>query len=133
MLGRWAHAWSSKKMLLFMQHQRREVWPAFERLCLPKWDKYFIPRCLWKKLPVGTRMERIWGKDNRVENHEHVFLRFWASIKETRGMWSPRDRCVTLGGVEGTVEFALSRKLSVGGASIISFVYRTRDHFGIRM
>ena len=44
---------------------------------MPKWDKDFIRRCLWKKLPVGTRMERLGGKlcplDSKVETHEHVF------------------------------------------------------------
>ena len=71
-------------MLLFMQHKRRheprqpsEVWQAFGRLFLPKWDRDFLRRTLWKKLPVGTRMERLGGKlcllDGRVESHEHVF------------------------------------------------------------
>ena len=82
-LGRWAYTWTSRKMLLYM-HQRRhaarqppEVWRAFERLYLPRWDKDFVRRCLWKKLPLGTRMERLGGKlcplDNKVEDHEHVF------------------------------------------------------------
>ena len=71
-------------MLLYMQHrqqhrarQSQDVWQAVERLFLPKWDKDFIRPCLWKKLPVGTRMERLGGKlcplDSRVEDHEHVF------------------------------------------------------------
>ena len=83
-LGAWAATWSSRRMLLYMQHRRRhparktlEVWSAFQRLYLPRWDKNFITRCLWKKLPVGTRMERLGGKlcplDSRVETHEHVF------------------------------------------------------------
>ena len=83
-LGPWAYTWRSKKIPVFMQHQRRhaaqqplEVWRAFERLYLRKWDKDFIRRCLWKKLLPGMRMERLGGKlcplDSKVENHEHVF------------------------------------------------------------
>ena len=53
------------------------MWQAFGRLHLPRWDRDFIQRCVWKKLPVGTRMERLGGKlcplDCRVEDHEHVF------------------------------------------------------------
>ena len=83
-LGSWAVSWSSRRMLLFMQHRWRhparqtlEVWQEFQRLFLQKWEKDFIRRCLWKKLPVGTRMERLGGKlcplDSNVETHEHVF------------------------------------------------------------
>ena len=83
-LGAWAASWSSRRMLLFMQHRRRhpsrqtlEVWRAFQRFVLPKWDKDFIRRCPWKKLPLGTRMERLGGKlcplVSKVERHEHVF------------------------------------------------------------
>ena len=82
-LGRWMNHWSTRKMLLFMQHKRRheprqppDVWQAFGRLFLPKWDRDFVSRTPWKKLPSGTRMERFGGKlcplDGRVENHEHV-------------------------------------------------------------
>ena len=67
-LGRWGQLWTSRKMLLFMLHTRRHaprqpppVWQAFGRLHLPRWDRDFIQRCLWKKLPVGTRMERLGG------------------------------------------------------------------------
>ena len=83
-LGRWGQLWTSRKMLLFMLHTRRHaprqpppVWQAFGRLHLPRWDRDFIQRCPWKKLLVGTRMERLGGKlcplDCRVEDHEHVF------------------------------------------------------------
>ena len=83
-LGRWAHLWGTRKMLLYMQHRGRhlarqppEVWQVFERLFLPVWDKDFRKRSPWKKLPVGTHMERMGGKlcplDCRVEDHAHVF------------------------------------------------------------
>ena len=71
-LGTWAASWSSWRMLLFMQHRRHhparqllELWRAFQRLFLPKWDKGFIGRCLWKKLRVGTGMERLGGNLRR--------------------------------------------------------------------
>ena len=45
-LGRWVHAWTPRKMLLYMQHNRRhvarqppEVWRVFVRSYLPKWDQ----------------------------------------------------------------------------------------------
>ena len=83
-LGRWMSNWLTRKMPLYMQHKRRheprqppEVWQAFGRLFLAKWDRDFMRRALWKKLPLGTRMERLGGKlcplDGRVEDHEHVF------------------------------------------------------------
>ena len=86
-LGAWAASLSSRRMLLYMQHRRRhparqtpEVWRAFQRLFPPRWDKDFIRRCLWKKLPVGTRMERLGGKvcslDSKVETHEHVLRHY---------------------------------------------------------
>ena len=41
-------------------------------------------RALWKKLPLGTRMERLGGKlcplDGRVEDHEHVFRHCMFSV-----------------------------------------------------
>ena len=67
-LGKWAESWTSRRMLLYMQCRRRRparqaaVLQSFQRLYLPKWDKDFIRRCLWKKLPVGTRMERNGGE-----------------------------------------------------------------------
>ena len=83
-LGRWMNNWSTRKMLLYMQHKQRheprqpaEVWQAFGRLFLPKWDRDFLRKAPWKKLLLGTRMERLGGKlcplDGRVEDHEHVF------------------------------------------------------------
>ena len=82
-LGRWVNNWVTRKMLLYMQHKRRheprqppEVWQKFGQLFLPKWDRDFVRRALWRKLPLGTRMERLGGKlcplDGRVEDHEHV-------------------------------------------------------------
>ena len=80
-LGRWVHNWVTRKMLLYMQHKRRheprqppEVWQTFGQLFLPKCDRDFVRRALWRKL--GTRMERLGGKlcplDGRAEDHEHV-------------------------------------------------------------
>ena len=90
-MGRWMSNWLTRKMLLYMQHKRRheprqpaEVWQAFGRLFLPKWDRDFLRRALWKKLPLGTRMERLGGKlcplDGRVEDHEHVFRHCMFSV-----------------------------------------------------
>ena len=77
-------SWLTRKMLLYMHHKRRheprqppEVWQTFGQLFLPKWDRDFIRRALWRKLALGTRMERLGSKlcllDGRVEDHEHVF------------------------------------------------------------
>ena len=62
------------------RHERRqppEVWQTFGQLFLHKWDQDFIRRALWRKLALGTRMDRLGGKlcplDGRVEDHEHVF------------------------------------------------------------
>ena len=95
-LGRWMSNWVTRKMLLYMRHKRRheprqppEVWQAFGRLFLPKWDRDFMCRAQWRKLPLGTRMERLGGKlcplDGRVEDHKHVFRHcmFSAFIQST--------------------------------------------------
>ena len=58
-----------QRTLLAMQQRTRhearqpkEVWRVFGCLHLPKWDLDFIRRVLWRKLPVGVRMERLGGK-----------------------------------------------------------------------
>ena len=62
----WAAPRLKRSMLLFLQHRRRpeaqqppEVWRVFWQLVLPKWDLDFIRRVLWRKLPLGVRMERL--------------------------------------------------------------------------
>ena len=63
--------------------QPKEVWRVFGCLHLPKWDLDFIWRVLWRKLPVGARMERLGGKlcpqCGRVEDHAHTLKRCYFS------------------------------------------------------
>ena len=61
-LGRWGQLWTSRKLLLFMLHTRRHaprqpppMWQAFGRLHLPRWDRYFIQRCLWQGGGIEVR------------------------------------------------------------------------------
>ena len=65
----WPVQWTKRRTLLAMQQrtrhearQSKEVWRVFGCLHLPKWDLDFIRRVLWRKLPVGVRMERLAGK-----------------------------------------------------------------------
>ena len=55
----------------------------FGCLHLPKWDLDFVRRVLWRKLPVGVRMERLGGKlcpqCGRVEDHAHTPKRCYFS------------------------------------------------------
>ena len=86
----WSVQWAKRRTLLAMQQRTRhearqpeEVWRVFGRLHLPKWDLDFIRRVLWRKLPVGARMERLGGKlcpqCGRVEDHAHTLKRCYFS------------------------------------------------------
>ena len=86
----WSLQWAKRRTLLAMQQRTRhearqpeEVWRVFGCLHLPKWDLDFIRRVLWRKLPVGARMERLGGKlcpqCGRVEDHAHTLKRCYFS------------------------------------------------------
>ena len=86
----WSVQWTKRRTLLAMQQrtrhearQSKEVWRVFGCLHLPKWDLDFIWRVLWRKLPVGVRMERLGGKlcpqCGRVEDHAHTLKRCYFS------------------------------------------------------
>ena len=86
----WSLQWAKRWTLLAMQQRTRhearqpkEVWRVFGCLHLPKWDLDFIRRVLWRKLPVGARMERLGGKlcpqCGRVEDHAHTLKRCYFS------------------------------------------------------
>ena len=86
----WPVQWTKRRSLLAMQQrtrhearQSKEVWRVFGCLHLPKWDLDFIRRVLWRKLPVGVRMERLGGElcpqCGRVEDHAHTLKRCYFS------------------------------------------------------
>ena len=86
----WPTQWAKRRTLLAMQQrtchearQPKEVWHVFGRLHLPEWDSDFIRRVVWRKLPVGVRMERLGGKlcpqCGRVEDHAHTLKRCYFS------------------------------------------------------
>ena len=83
-LDRWGLGWGKQRTLLYMQRgpaeeprQSPEVWRAFGRLSLPKWDLDLMQRALWKKLPIGGRMGHRVGSKlcplcHKLEDHKHV-------------------------------------------------------------
>ena len=67
-LDQWGAVWGKQHTLLLMQtahaecpRQLVEVWQAFNRLFLPKWDLDFMRRTLWKSCPLGVVWATGWG------------------------------------------------------------------------
>ena len=147
-LGRWVNNWVTRKMLLYMQHKRRheprqppEVWQTFGQLFLPKWDRDFVCRALWRKSPLGTRMERLGGKlcplDWRVEDRTRfspLYVRRLYAEHSAKGIWvgglgrgeggaqsfaegfptafyNHHPRIVAVGGIKGSMEPSVQGKI----------------------
>ena len=84
-MGKWAHAWRSRSLLLAANKDRMifrptgdRVWKVFSRLRVPSFDRDFIRRALWRKLIVAQRLCAMTRQDNcpfepLVETHQHFF------------------------------------------------------------
>ena len=93
-LDQWVWVWGKQRTLLYMQrglaedpHQPLEVWRAFGRLYLPKWDLDFIRRVLWKKLYFGGRMGHRVGSNlcslcHKLEGTLDDFVARWVGVLE---------------------------------------------------
>ena len=98
----WSVQWTKRRTLLAIQQrtrhearQSKEVWRVFGCLHLPKWDLDFIRRVLWRKLPVGARMERLGGQSvfavragGRPRAHAKAVLFFGIDVRYGEsGVW----------------------------------------------